>query len=247
MTLKSRPKGRLSKQFSAYFRSYVRGDAVEDDHVPLFRALQAELTIKKILYPGCHRHITPSLFFSDVHYVDADKRVAGLYSDPKALAYIKQHKTYPEPSNIKFSCKDFTTELGLESSVDLLISLSAGIVSRPCCHYLKLGGHLLVNDSHYDARTTFLNKQFKLVAVFNDVTKSFDQDAKVLAEHFHTRDGKPITVAMAEESLVKPRGKRSFKLKVESRFYLFKKVKPIKKRKRDHEEVLPRVSKFRCT
>ena len=62
--------------------------------------------------------------------------------------------------------KNFNTQTLVESkSVDLLITASAGIVSQPCAKYLKVGGHFLVSDAHFDARETYLDERFQLIAV----------------------------------------------------------------------------------
>ncbi len=224
--IKSRPGGRLSKQISAYFKSYVRAGSQEDHYVCIFRALKHMLEIGTVLYPGCHRHITPSFFFPSVYYVDCDDKVAGLYSDEKALMLVDQYKEYATAPNINFSCKRYTDKLGRPNSFDLLISLSAGIVSEPCGKYIKPDGYLFVNDSHSDAKVAYLDHRFELIGVYDEITKAFVDDSHVLSEHFHTIGGEKITREMVNESIEKPRSRRSFKLKAESMFYLFQRKSP---------------------
>ena len=50
-----------------------------------------------------------------------------------------------------------------EKSFDLLISQYAGFVSQHCKKYLKIGGILLVNNSHGDASMAKLDDDYKFV------------------------------------------------------------------------------------
>lgn len=222
---KTRPARRLSPQLSAYFRSYAKKEGSEDSHVRIFRALKGKTKARTVLYPGCHRHITPSFFFPNVHYVDSDSKVSNLYTDPKTLTFVKDHKEYPEDPDIKFSCKDFTSKIAKPKSVDLLISLSAGIISKPCGQYVKPGGYLFVNDSHSDARTVYLDSRFKLVSVYDESRDFFDDDPDALTKYFHTKDGKEITRKMILEGIKNPRAKRLLQLTAEKGFYLFQRTK----------------------
>lgn len=52
----------------------------------------------RVLYPGCHRHLTPLFFFPDITFVDVDSKIGGLYDNVQTdssartvLDYI--HKT----------------------------------------------------------------------------------------------------------------------------------------------------------
>ena len=181
------------------------------------------LSPQSVLYPGCHRHITPSLFFPRVHYVDSDGKVEDIYTDTKALDFVRDNREYAEEPEITFSRKNYSDTLAETSSVDLLISLSAGIVSDPCGQYLREGGHLLVNDSHSDAMHAYLDGRFRLVAVYDDATRSFDAETSTLGDCFRTRKGEEVTQDMLSESLTKARSRCSFKLKREFTFYLFEK------------------------
>ena len=111
------------------------------------------------------------------------------------------------------------------SSFDLMISACAGIVTNPCCKYVKTGGYFLVSDSHFDARTTFLRQEFGLEAVYDMKTGRFLTSEADLSGHFHTTEGIPISKTQVEESIVKAKARRSFKLQKESMYYLFRKLK----------------------
>mmetsp|Transcript_13397 Transcript_13397/g.26424 ORF Transcript_13397/g.26424 Transcript_13397/m.26424 type:complete len:283 (+) Transcript_13397:121-969(+) len=217
-----------SAQMSAYLRSYK---GLQDWHIPVFRSI-AKLIIAhqiadpptsfKTLYPGCHRHITASLFLPSVTYIDSDAKVQGLYSDPKALAYVAANKEYEGESHMLFKHKNFDQNLGLpDGSFDLIISASAGIVSVPCGRYLKKGGFLLVSDAHYDARMAYASpKLWELYGVYDGESETFTTDTK---GHFQLKSGGCISMKEVQESIDVPeKRKRSFSLLKETLFYAFR-------------------------
>ena len=220
-TVAKKKKGALrgSAQFSAYMKSYK---GLNDFHLPVFTAVQKFTSPAKVLYPGCHRHITASLIFQSVVYIDNYSKVKELYSDPKALEFVRENKEYSQEPEIVFKCKNFEGNFGEnEKSFDLLMSLSAGIVSKPCGKYLKSGGYLFVSDAHFDARMAFVDPDFNLVGVYDDGLSDFDTSGKELSCHFISTKGVKMTNNMVQESIDKPKAKRSFKLQKEALFYLF--------------------------
>ena len=215
-------KRRGSAELTAYFRSYNGG--LGDFHMHIFRDLKRFTSAKKVLYPGCHRHITPSLFFQNVVYVDNYAKIKATYSDEKVLDFVKEYKEFPEDPVIKFKSKNFESDIGEKAkSFDLLMSLSAGIVSKPCAKYLKKGGYLFASDAHYDARMAFVDPQFAFIAVYDDEKQIFDTSDGIKSGHFISNKGVSMTAEMVQESIDKPKAKRSFKLQKEALFYLFKK------------------------
>ncbi|XP_057309442.1 uncharacterized protein LOC130647559 [Hydractinia symbiolongicarpus] len=211
-----------SKELNLYFKSYKGG--LGDFHIPIFKSVNDIAKPTKVLYPGCHRHITASLIFEDVVYVDNYSKVQTLYDDPKALAWIDEHKEYNNDAKIKFKCKNFEGDFGEKvNSFDLIMSMSAGIVTKSGSKYLKKSGYFLVSDAHFDARMINLDPNFKLTHVWQN--DQFDYSEAALEGHFTTKDGKALTEAMVLESIDKPKAKRSFKLQKEAIFYLFKKIK----------------------
>ena len=206
----------------------------------------------RVLYPGCHRHLTASLYFPLVVYVDCDAKVADTFSsDTQAVDYYVQESKVCDRDHrhdFKFFCSDYTT---LDSIVeiaspknpfDLLLSMSAGQVQGSCSKYVKRGGHLLVSDAHADARAAFVardvdgKKVWKLIAVYNSDRKVFDDSAPTVKKCFlveprkgkgHSEESKPslITPEQVEESIkVGSVSKRSFKMAFEPMFYLFQKL-----------------------
>jgi len=214
---------------SAYLRSYK---GLGDYHLDIFRGVAglilAHQTTKapsaiSVVYPGCHRHISASLVFPSVTYIDCDSRVTPLFSDPKALSFIETHKEYPQDSDIRALTKSFDAKLSLpDASFDLLISASAGIVTKSCTRYVRKGGFLLVSDAHYDARMAHTMKEWDLKAVYHMDKKAFDSDVE---GHFQLKGGGSVTEKHVQESIDQPsKQKRSFKLREEALFYAFQRT-----------------------
>ena len=217
-----------SGELSAYFKSYKNG--LDDWHLPLFRAVHEYMICHqkgtaKVLYPGCYRHITPSLVFNNIVYIDFDSKISKFFDDEAVKDWVREQKGYDRDASIKFECLNFSSlETIFEvESFDLLISACAGFVTPSTSSLLKNGGYCLVSDAHFDARMLSLDKNFTLVSVWDKKDEKFVFDADVLSQHFITENEKPLTRAMVDESVAKPKTRRSFKLKKEAMFYLFTK------------------------
>eukprot|EP00794_Sanderia_malayensis_P012130 gene12130-13383_t len=212
-----------SSNLSAYFKSYKGG--LGDYHIPIFKELKRVTCPDFVLYPGCHRHITASIIFSNVLYVDNYSKIKPFFDDDKVLEFVNKNKDYEKESVIRFKCRNFESDFGeKEQSFDLLMSLSAGIVSQSCAKYLKPGGYFFANDGHYDARMAFTDPRFKFVAVYDDTTAKFDMSEDAKVGHFFTKKGDAMTKEMVQESIDVPKARRSFKLQKETLYYLFQKI-----------------------
>ena len=193
-----------------------------DNYSKIFKLINNEYSPQKVLYPGSYCHITPSLFYPYVVYVDNYKKIRNFFTDDQVIAFIEKNKMYKEKAIMKFYFQDYKKDIEEESeSFDLLISLNAGIISKACKKYLKNGGILLVNDEHYDARSAYLDKDFKLLAIFNDKSRNFSYSEDILLGFFKTRKGLEISQEMLNRSLKYSPSKDPFKLKLTSQFYLF--------------------------
>jgi hypothetical protein len=97
-----------------YQKSY-KGGGMHDIHYRVFQQVQVltQYAVQKVLYPGCHRHLTASLIFPDVTYIDCDKRVASLYDNGSNRTqeqdgitavrdYINSHKVYDQDTEYQF-------------------------------------------------------------------------------------------------------------------------------------------------
>ena len=68
------------------------------------------------------------------------------------VSFVVRHKVYNETPMMAFHSSSYEADLPEPNgSFDLLISLYAGFISKPCKRYLKRGGILAVNNSHGDA------------------------------------------------------------------------------------------------
>lgn len=198
---------------------------LNDYHVPIFASALNATKASKVLYPGCDKHLQASLFFKDVCYIDFNSKMEIFYKDENILEWVKANKRYPSNPKIKFKAVDFEKDFGEKpETFDLMISASAGIVSRPCGKYVKKGGWFLVSDAHYDARQAFVDEEFKLVAVYENASEKFEFSPESLKGHFTTKDGEKLSQKHVDESKQKPKAKRSFKLEKEGMFYLFQKI-----------------------
>eukprot|EP00434_Breviolum_minutum_P034196 symbB.v1.2.030257.t1/scaffold3390.1/size57886/6 len=170
---------------------------LDDFHLPLFKQVQKIAKARRILYPGSHWHLQASLVFPDVTYVDYNQKVAPFFEDSAVLAWVTANKSYPTEPKLKICLTDFEHLKLPSQAFDLLISMSAGIVSKPCTRYLRVGGYFLVSDAHFDARTVALDKRFSLVGVYNMESKKLE--TKDLESCFMTTAGK-ITLQQVEVS-----------------------------------------------
>lgn len=214
----------------AYKHSYWGGGPA-DWHLPLFRAVADWANARQgaplqVLYPGSHRHLTAAVAFDSVLFVDCDKRVAETFASAESRSFVEELRG--APGNWRFECANYEGPIpGAEDAGhDVLLSLSAGIVSTPCTRYVRPGGFLLASDAHSDARTAFLMKEWRLVAVWDAGEKALRCEQRVLDRCFRVKaTGEHLSRAQVEESQrVGSKSKRSFKLDFEPMFYLFQRT-----------------------
>ena len=135
------------------------------ERLALFQLLRERFNVHNAIYPGCFVHVTPSFIFPCVTYIEMDKRAAKFFSDPGLEHFITTRKDYDEQVRIKFFAQDYREDIqGEDGKYDLLISQWAGIISKYCKRYLKLGGILLANNSHGDATMASRDSEFRLCA-----------------------------------------------------------------------------------
>lgn len=135
----------------------------------LFESLLKPYACRYVLYPGCSIHITPSLFFPHVVYVDQSEWSARFFSDQEfILRYINRHQNYKRSAYVRFIRQDYLQPLPLmDGSFDLLLALFAGGVSRSCTRYLKRGGFLITNNHQNDAADANRDKELRLISTIS--------------------------------------------------------------------------------
>ena len=148
---------------------YIKNNLSKDyTSIWLFRAVKKKFNCDKVLYPWCYVHITPSLVFSDVIYVDSFRNTYKFYESLDVKEYIEKNKEYSEVSIYKFYQQDYINDLPEKlNSVDIIISQYWGFVGKYTKKYLKKWWVLVCNNSHWDASMASMDSDYKLVGVYN--------------------------------------------------------------------------------
>ena len=164
------------------------------ERLDLFQLLAEKYGIKSALYPGSFVHITPSFVYPVTTYVDTDKRAKTFFDDVRVRDFVTKRKTYAEEAKITFYSQDYRTEIsGITERFDLLISQYAGFVSQHCKRYLRLGGVLLVNNSHGDASMASIDETYELSAVVIGGSGKYRLSEKDLDSYFVPKRAIEIT------------------------------------------------------
>jgi len=190
------------------------------DRYDVFLEIAKHFPIKKVMYPGSYIHITPSMIFPEVIYVDNDKKAKAFFrNQSEILEMIEKKKNYNEKTIIKFEPKDYWDDLSIQIGYfDLLISQYAGFVSQACKKYLKKGGMLLANDSHGDATLAKLDSDFVFIGVLEYHNGNYKIRNEDLDQYFTFKRDRPIDIDKVKKTMKGP------KYKTTSEYYIFKKV-----------------------
>ena len=210
-----------SKALKKYLKNY-RG--IDDPHLDALRLIKRKWKVERVLYPGSWIHLTPSLVFPHVVYVDFFAEMKSIFADSKLLKYIEIHSETISKPIIKFHIADYREQIGEQlESFDLLISLSSGFVSQSCGSFLCKGGLLFVNNEHYDASMAYVDPSFLPIGVFIQTGKLIEK-TQMIEEYFLTNKGQAFTIEMIKENSKKSPSKAKYKLKKRALFYLFQKI-----------------------
>jgi len=146
------------------YEKYYAGDRARRG---LFDALAAWRTWERVLYPGSFIHVTASFVFPTVIYVDNNHSAKRFFSQmDNVLSFVERYKVYQDAPEVRFHGVSYSSEFEEpEGSFDLLVSLYAGFISKPCKRYLKVGGILAANNSHGDAGLASIDPDYRLVGV----------------------------------------------------------------------------------
>ncbi len=146
---------------------WVEQDRHPGDRHLLFRTVADAVDADTALYPGSWCDVAASFVWPSVTYVDADRRAARFFDDTDGVREIvaAQGVSAIDP-RLRFLHADYTDPLPLKAeSFDLLVSLSAGPVSRHCTGYLRVGGVLLANPSHGDVALASIDPRYELAGI----------------------------------------------------------------------------------
>ena len=147
-----------------YLRDYREMRHSHDhDLLGVFRAVRRLIGTPRAVYPGSYVHLTPSLVFPRVCYVDSVKGFGAAIQSYDLIAWLEAHKEYTEPTEV--SAIDTAYDRIPPALFGLMISLNAGAISQECKRLLIPGAHLLANDGHYDAARARVDGDHTLVAV----------------------------------------------------------------------------------
>jgi hypothetical protein len=145
-----------------------------------------------------------------VAYSDTDKRAARFFADPTLVDLVREAREYTGEPTIRFHAGDFERAIDEpDSSFDLLISQYAGFVSRAAKRFVRIGGHLVVNNSHGDASMASLDPDWRLVAVYRRRGERFTFSDADLKTYMVPKRGEPPTETELESSMRGPAFTRS--------------------------------------
>ena len=210
-----------SKALGKYL-SHYRG--IDDLHLGAFRLIKSKFKVESVLYAGSWIHLTPSLVFPYVVYVDFFAEMESMFNDSELLEYIGDNSETMKKPVINFHKADYRDGIPEDKeSFDLLISLSSGFGSKYCKPYLRKGGLLFVNNEHYDASMAYVDSDYSLIGVFTSASKLVE-DKQRIHEYFLTKNNQPISLEMVNENSKKSPSKAKYKLRKRAPFYLFQKA-----------------------
>lgn len=207
----------MNNAYQAYKKYYIDR---EYEQVDLFRLLKNEFDISSAIYPGSYIQISPSFIYAYVVYIDSDKHAIRFFQSGSLEEIVKGRKEYPQDPKIVFYGIDYQALIeDYRGEFDLLISQYAGFISGACKPYLRVGGYLLVNNSHGDAGMASIDRDYQLIAAAHHRRGKYRLSKVSLAEYFIPK--KNITVTR-DLLLGKKKGIGYTKT---AALYLFQKVK----------------------
>lgn len=190
------------------------------ERLDLFQILAERYEIESALYPGSFVHVTPSFVFPVTTYVDMDRRAKLFFEHPDLVDFIAKCKTYPQDPIVTFHASDYRKSIDEpDESYDLLISQYAGFVSQHGKRYLKIGGLLLVNNSHGDASMASIDDGYEFKAAIIRSGRFHRISDRNLDSYFISKKPTQVTKAYLE------RIQKGIGYKKTASIYVFQRVK----------------------
>ncbi len=154
-----------------YENIYINHDF---ERIQFFRLIKSLKKVEKILYPGCSFHITPSLIFPDVTYMDKDTNVANFFSNRNGIEqYISAHKEYKSKSHFSFVKLDYAQDK-IREQFDMIISIFADSAGQYLPGNLRKGGLIISNDFRSEIKTLISRKDLKLIGHIKKNKKKYE-------------------------------------------------------------------------
>ena len=194
-----------------YLRDF-RESRHNDDLIAVFRAVRDLIGVQRVVYPGSYVHLTPSLVFPSVCYVDSVKGFGAALQSEDLAPWLDAHKEYPEP--VEFTAIETAYNRipsSLHAGFGLMISLNAGAISQECKPLLSPGAHLLANDGHYDAARAHVDADYTLVAALS-ADGAYETSEEALRGYFVSKQGQPLTREMLAENEQRSPSKARYKM-----------------------------------
>ena len=181
-----------------YKKFYIDRDY---EQVDLFRLLKNTYEITRVIYPGSYIHISPSFIFADVAYIDSDKKAIKFFQSKELIKLIHQRKEYNEDPKLSFHGVDYQNQINeFHGQFDLLISQYAGFISHVCKDYLRIGGYLLVNNSHGDAGLASIDTDYRLISTVHKTRGKYRLSQTALEKYFIPRRNILVTRELIYET-----------------------------------------------
>ena len=100
---------RAKQALDTYLADYRHKHDGLHDLLWAFRLVEENFDCRRALYPGSYLHVTPSLVFPEVCYVDSVKGIGAALASPELLEYVSTHKEYLEDVCIRCYEEDYTS------------------------------------------------------------------------------------------------------------------------------------------
>lgn len=171
------------------------------DRRSLYDSVAATIDATDVLYAGSYVDLTPAFVWPTVTFVDVDKRANRFFADSDGIdELIEEHGADPTTHRVRFIHGSFEDELDLpDESVDLLVSLYAGVISAHCTRYLRIGGTLLANASHGDVAMASIDDHYRLVGVVTNRSDRYRVSTDRLDEHLIPKRPVELTPELIRE------------------------------------------------
>ena len=153
-----------SSRTGTLYREYIIDPGLERS--TLFEALAMRRPgIETVVYPGCSIHVTPSMYFRHVTYVDRSDRSAQFFTDEPGVAkVIADRSHHSKAPHVQFIHQDFTEPLPVrEASFCLPLALYTPGVARATARYLRVGGLLVMDNHRVEAADAMRERNLNLI------------------------------------------------------------------------------------